>query len=346
MSARVSIIILNYNCRKYLEPCLVSLSRLAYSDYEMIIVDNNSSDGSAKYLEQFLEINSKVRVVFNRTNFGYARGNNLGAFQANGDYLFFLNPDTRIDPNCLKEMIKMFEDDSTVGAIQSLLLRAGFNPPVIDCSGGFIDRFGWSYKRDYDRQLYSLTEDLEIFYAMGAALLVRKDQFVEIGGFDEEMFLYHEDIDLCWRYRLSGRRVIIAPKALVYHLGGAAETESRNGKIIYYREKNHLITLYKNYANKRLILYLPIVYLLYILSFFYFFFLNGDKVKGFAYLQAIWWSLSHMPLLISKRFKARPKRKVSDSAVEKYFLGNIVVGDILRKIVIGYLRRFKPRSEL
>lgn len=329
---KISVIIVSYNNRKFLKPCLDSLFKSDFRSFELILVDNGSTDGSVTFLREHFRKRPPLKIYKMGKNLGYARGNNLGAKKSRGEILFFLNPDTEIDPHCLSELVLAFNKDEQTAVVQVLLLRMQ-DRGKLDCSGGFVDRFGWSYKRDYDYPLKTFKDNEEIFYAMGAAMAVRRQVFFKLSGFDEEMFLYHEDIDFCWRVWLSGLRVILAPLAIVYHYGGGSEGGNRNEILIFHREKNHLITLFKNYSPLNLFTHLPLVYLLYLLSAFYFIFGERKYKRGLAYLKAAAWSFLNIPSLVKKRWRARRLKKIDDKGIEEMFLRNIVALDILKTIV-------------
>lgn len=329
--ARVSVIILTHNSRRYLPECLVSLSGSSYHDFEVILVDTGSDDAGADLVERDFGFLPGLKVFRLSENLGYSRGNNFGARKSLGELLYFLNPDTRLDVESLAELVAALDEEKGLGVAQSLLLR-GNSPNLIDCSGGFIDRFGWSHKRGYDTPFIPVGKGTEtIFYAMGAALAIKRELFEALGGFDESMFLYHEDIDLCWRAMLSGKRVALVKGSVVLHYGSGSSQGQGDDDFVYDREKNHLITLYKNYSTKRLITSLPVVYFLYFLCFVYFTMIERKFVRGFAYLRSICWSLRNIPTLLEKRRRLRGNFRLQNERVEKLFLKDLVVLEILRR---------------
>lgn len=255
----VSVIVLNYNCRGFLGSCLSSLLNTEYPRYELILVDNGSTDGSLSFALQ--EFSSKgVQVKALSRNYGYAKGNNFGAKEAKGDYLIFLNPDTEVDPSWIRHLIREFEADFSIGIAQPRLLQG--DRVHFDSAGCFINPYGLVTSRAYgekDRGQYSSVT--EISYAKGAALAIRRDLWKELGGFDPIFFTYYEETDLCWRARNVGYKVVYVPKAIVYHVGGGIL------KRVLYHTKFHeargrLILLIKNYSSLNVLRYVPATVLL------------------------------------------------------------------------------------
>jgi hypothetical protein len=241
----VSIIILVYNSLRFIEDCLRSVLRTDYENIEVIVVDNASRDGSPQYLQEKFGQEKKVTIVHNEVNAGFAEGNNIGARRANGKYLTFLNMDTTVTPNWIDEVLVVMEADDSVGACQGKLLLME-HPRFFDSAGDFVDKYGVMMRRGGDlaeRDCGQYDKIEEIFSARGAAITIRRELFERIGGFDSSYFLTYEDIDLCWRVRLSLHKVVFVPKSVVYHYGGFSLTQER----VFLSTRNWLTTLIKNY---------------------------------------------------------------------------------------------------
>ena len=257
----VSVVILNYNGSDMTLRCVDSILRKTrYPYFEVIVVDNGSEGRDFERLVAGLRGVKRVRMVRSRVNLGFAGGCNLGARKSRGELLVFLNNDTWVEEGWLCELVRTFTDDPRVGAAQSLLLRPD---GTVDSSGDFIDLFGVSMRRDgdwgarYEGQYRSVEE---IFSSRGAAMAVRRDVFEALGGFDEDFFLTYEDIDLSWRVRRLGYKVVLVPTSVVYHVGEASECPSAL-KVFHY-EKNRLLTIFKNSPPNILIKYNPFLPLL------------------------------------------------------------------------------------
>jgi len=233
----VSIIIVNFNGKTHLEKCLNSLKKVNYSNFETILVDNNSTDGSVEFVTKNY---SDVIIIKLNQNKGYAEPNNIGARLAKGDYLLFLNNDTIITPEFISEMIKVSEKDETIAMCQSLLLKPDGS---VDSSGDFIDEIGVVYNSKTKSN-----EIREISSARGASMLVRKKVFEELGGFDEKFFASFEDVDLGWRAWIMGYRVVMVPKSIVYHFGGQT-IEMIKPEIAFHGFKNQLSMKITNFET-------------------------------------------------------------------------------------------------
>ncbi|MCG2686333.1 glycosyltransferase family 2 protein [Candidatus Parcubacteria bacterium] len=301
-------------------------------DFEVVVVNNDSGEDLG-WVEG-------AAVLDAGGNVGFSRGNTLGAVRASGEILVFLNPDTTVDQDWLVALEKVFSDPE-VGAVQSFLLQLD-DPTRIDCAGGVADLWGWARKGEYNRKLAEvrLEDTKPIFYAMGAAVAVRRSVFEQIGGFDEGMALYHEDVDLGWRVWLAGFKVVLAAGSWVYHKGGGSRVDGDEFPVIYSRERNKIVTVFKNYSRLNLIWILPLLYFLQLVSFMYFVVVDRNISKGWAHLKAVLWSFLNLRYFATKRREVQRTRRVPDRVIMK----------LLQKwpMVIGlaFARRGKPPHSL
>ncbi|MFQ6615964.1 MAG: glycosyltransferase family 2 protein [Fidelibacterota bacterium] len=217
----VSVVIPHHNGIDILSECLDSLQACSYSPLEVIVVDNASTDGSARWVRAH---HPKVRVVPCEKNLGYAGGCNRGAQEARGTYLLFLNNDTVHRRDWIDWLVLTLQSDSTVGAVQPKILNY-FERDRFDFaggSGGAMDLLCYPFARgrlfltlEVDKGQYD--DEDRIFWASGTAFLVPRSLFLDAGGFDEDFFAHQEEIDLQWRLQLMGYRVFVAPRSVVYH---------------------------------------------------------------------------------------------------------------------------------
>ena len=237
----LSIIIVSFNTKDLLEICLSSVFKfLKGINFEVIVVDNASADGSAQVAKSF----SKVQVIENRKNLGFGVANNQGAKISKGEWLFFFNSDAYLVDNSLPKLIATLDKDSKIGAAGPLILNedrtiqqsVGFFPnlPQIFYWMSFIDDLpGGEMLRPYhvDHDRFYLAEassayakDQKVDWITGAAMLVRREVFEKVGGFDKKIFLYGEDVDLCYKIKRTGFEIIFTPVAKIVHLGrGSSE---------------------------------------------------------------------------------------------------------------------------
>src|SRR3989454_10948858 len=246
-SPLASVIILNYNGEKYISQCVKSVLKSDYDNFELIIVDNNSSDHSLDIVEREFSDN-RIKVIKSDKNLGFAGGNNFGAEHATGKYFILLNIDTIVDPQWLSELVSVMELDDTIGAAQPKLLSLD-DKTVFDSAGDYLDFFGNSFRRGgdwYEKDKGQYDSVHEIFSARGAAMITRKEIVEKIGLFDNDYFLDFEDIDFCWRLRLFGFRVVFVPSAIVYHKGRGVSSENQDMRS-FNALKNRFMTMVKNY---------------------------------------------------------------------------------------------------
>jgi GT2 family glycosyltransferase len=233
----VSIIIVNYNGKTYLEECLSSLEKIDYKNYEIILVDNNSTDTSVEYVKNTYP---SITIIKLNRNYGFAEPNNIGAKNAKGDYLLFLNNDTTVNPNFISEMVNVLEQDPQIAICQSLLLKPNGE---VDSSGDFVDTLGRAYSSKNKEN-----EVKKILSARGASMMVRKDSFWDLGGFDKRFFASFEDVDLGWRAWIWGYKIVLVPNSIVYHKGGQT-VKQHLSEIRFHGVKNSLIIRLTNFET-------------------------------------------------------------------------------------------------
>lgn len=249
-----SIIIVTWNALSHLKNYLPSVVETAYPDFEIIIADNASDDGSKEWIKSTYP---DVKITTFDRNYGYCGGNNRAVPFAEKDILIFLNNDVRVDENWLHGLNKAFTDTQTA-AVQPKML-SDKNPDQFEyagAGGGYIDKYGYPFCRgrvfeevEPDNGQYDNQPNL--FWASGAALAIRKDIFIETGGFDEDFEFHMEEIDLCWRLQNAGYKIGYAPESVVYHLGGGSLPMGSPRKV-FYNFRNSLYMLWKNYATSSL----------------------------------------------------------------------------------------------
>lgn len=303
----VSIIILNYNGRSFLKSCLDSVLASEGVACEAIFVDNDSRDGSAEFVEREYP---GVRVIKNDHNAGFSAANNRAAAAAAGEYLFFLNNDTRVQARALSVLAAAMERDPSVGICGCTIMDYE-GTAVFHCGIG-ADVFGYPVAGG------------EVFYAEGSALMIRKDLFQRLEGFDERYFMFHEDVDLAWRARLLGSRVAAVPEAVVYHAAGASAGGSMHQGVYtstsfrrYLSERNNMRTLLKDYGSFRLFLIAPL-YIVINLAEIVFFLLVLQPETASCYLKAYAWNIAWLPDTLRCRKRIQRERRVPDREITRF----------------------------
>lgn len=316
MTTEISIIIVNFNAEPYLRPCLDSvINQGGENETEIIVVDNHSQDESITILRREYP---QVTLLENLANLGFAKACNQAARIAQGRYLFFLNPDTKLAPDCLKTLLHLAKDQTG----QDFILipqQVSYDGTRFVSQGLAVDIFGYpntAYSPDGARLVRP------IFYADGAALFLPTATFVKLGMFDENYFMYQEDIDLSWKAHLMQVPLIPVKEAIVHHkvgaiAGGGSEKE-KSYTTSYLRryqvEKNLLSNLIKNYSLPSLAWILPLYFFLNLLEFFLFLLLLKPKTS-FVYPQAYWRNLKKLASILKKRKWIQKQRLVSDRAI-------------------------------
>jgi len=247
----ISIVIVNYNGKHFLENCLYSLSTQTYKDYEVVIVDNASSDGSVAYIQHYYPW---VKLIQSEFNSGFAGGVNQGIKNSKGKYILTLNNDTTIHTQFLEKMLECIESEDKVGSCASKMV---YPDGRINSTGICVSRSGAAWDRgmlEHDENQYDEIE--EIFGPCAGAALYRKEMLEEIGLFDKDFFLYFEDVDIAFRAQLAGWKCLYTPYAKVTHIhGGTAGVGSDIA--IYYGNRNILWCAIKNFPLKLLLISLP-----------------------------------------------------------------------------------------
>jgi hypothetical protein len=302
----ISVVIPNYNGRRYLEGCLPSLSAQTFEDFEVIVVDNGSKDGSCEYVaEEF----PQVRIVENEENLGFAGGVNSGIRRARGEYILTLNNDTVVEGEFIGRLAEAIGSDGRVGMWASKML---FLDGRINSTGICISRSGAAWDRgmgEADRGQYDLVE--EVFGPSGGAGLYRREMLDEIGLFDEEFFMYMEDVDLAFRARLAGWRCLYVPGARVRHVhGGTAGFGSDLS--VYYGNRNVLWYPVKDLPAGLLIRSLPWIAgrSLAVMPYY------ALRGQGWTVLRAKIDGLLGIPRMLRKRKKV--VRRVSSGEIRKH----------------------------
>lgn len=247
---KVAVIILNWNGENLLEeflPSVIETTDDAIAD--VFVVDNGSSDSSVELIREKFP---QVKLIELPKNYGFAEGYNRAIKETNYPYTILLNSDVATTPGWVNPLFEYMETNPNVGACQPKI-KAYTNKSYFEyagAAGGFIDRNGYPYCRgrvfdavEEDKGQYD--EPISIFWATGAALMVRSDLYLKVGGLDKDFFAHMEEIDLCWRILLAGYDIVAVPQSMIYHLGGGSLPAS-NPRKTYLNFRNNLLMLHKN----------------------------------------------------------------------------------------------------
>ena len=245
---KIAIVILNWNGRKMLEQYLSGVIMYSRDDATIYVADNNSSDDSMAYLEQYAP---EVKTIKLDQNYGFAGGYNRALKQIEAEYYVLLNSDVEVTYHWLSPLVEYMDAHKEVAACQPKLLSYVDKDKFeyAGAAGGFIDRFGYPFCRgrlfetvEADNGQYDQME--QVLWATGACLFIRSDDYWKVDGLDERFFAHNEEIDLCWRLNIIGRRVVCLPDSVVYHLGGGTLPKGNPMKT-FLNFRNNLTMLYK-----------------------------------------------------------------------------------------------------
>lgn len=330
---RFSVIIVSWNALHHLQTYLPSVAATEHDDFEIILADNASTDGSKVWVREHFP---GVKIVTFDENYGYCGGNNRTVPYASGEILIFLNNDVKVEPDWLTKLDDYFDRNSHIAAAQPKM-RAYNQPDAFEyagAAGGFIDRYGFPFCRGrifdvIEKDTGQYDDERNIFWASGAALAIKKDLFQEFGGFDEDFKFHMEEIDLCWRLWNQGYKVGFCPQSVVYHLGGGSLPTDSPRKL-YYNYRNSLKMLAKNYAFSSLLTRFPLRIGLDKLAAVRML-LAGDFASFKAIIKGHWHFWQSVVSTAAKRSKLQKKRVVKGdppvmypfSIVWQHFVKNI-----------------------
>jgi GT2 family glycosyltransferase len=310
----VSVIIVTWNSHKYLCSCLEALLVQTSMDFEVVIIDNRSTN------PEYLDLDEKyaglhLTIMKNAQNLGFAAANNVGARLAGGDWLALLNADAFPEPDWLERLLEATEIHPN-SFFTSRQIQAG-DPAYLDGEGDNYHVSGYAWRKNYGRPVHLVDQVEEVFSACGAAAFYPRQAFLDAGGFDEEYFSYHEDVDLGFRLRLRGLRCWLVPGAVVQHVGSAS-TGKNSDFSVYYGHRNLVWTYFKDMPVVLFWLYLP----LHLAVNFFFLVYFTLKGQGGAIGRAKWHALRGLPAVLKKRGAIQRGRRVSATELHRVMSRN------------------------
>ncbi|MFY8128676.1 MAG: glycosyltransferase family 2 protein [Chitinophagaceae bacterium] len=333
----VAVVILNYNGKHHLQKFLPSVMSSTYSNLQIIIADNASTDDSLSFVAQHYPA---ITILKNTSNMGFAGGYNWALELVEADVFVLLNSDVEVTPDWIQPIINLMEADLTIAACQPKLLsyKEKHLFEYAGASGGWIDFLGYPFSRgrvfdclEVDKGQYNTTD--EIFWASGAALFIRSECFKEVDGFDSRFFAHQEEIDLCWRLKLKGYKIFACPTSVVYHVG--AGTLPRGGQKVFLNFRNNLWMLCKNLPLHEKVWKLPFRFTLDGISAWKGL-INGDvsffSAIFFAHLSIIkLWILGQLQPITYRKNSKFLSCMVQRSIVYKHFVKGISTFDTIFK---------------
>ena len=308
----IAVVILSWNGIEWIKKFLPTIIDKS-SNANIYVADNASTDGTVDYIKENF---TNVNVIQNYSNEGYAKGYNDALKNLNEKYFVLINSDIEVTDNWLNPIIDLMEDNIDIAACQPKILDYNFRNKFeyAGASGGYIDTLGYPFCRgrifsDIEEDSNQYDDIKEVFWASGACLFVRSEHFKEVNGFDNDFFAHQEEIDLCWRLKNSGYKVMVNPQSVVYHVGGGTLNSTSPFKT-YLNFRNNLFMLYKNLPFLKLLI--TLLFRLPLDGIAAITFLKKEDGIGhlFSILRAHLIFYISIPLLTIKRSKIKQKRKV------------------------------------
>lgn len=304
----VCALVLNHNGAHFLKGCLESLLANDYPNLSICVVDNGSTDKSVELVRTEFP---SVGLIQMEQNLGFCVAYNRASSAIEGDYYFFLNNDVALDPRAVTQLVAAGEASNDIAAVGPKMLFFD-DRHVINGCGGMLDRLAFGLNigiGEVDEGQYD--QPIEVFYAIGAAMMVKTIAWRHVGGFDERFFAYFEDSDWCWRARLLGYRVIYAP-AVVYHKWRGTWTDAKSR--MYHQERNRLAMVLKNYSIPTLAYVLPLYLGMAVLRLAWVSFHWGPLI-GLHMIAGQIWNVLHLRSTLTARRQTQGSRIMSDAQI-------------------------------
>lgn len=313
----ISVVTINYNGKKFLERCLSSILAERERPFEIVLVDNGSTDNSVEFIRGRFGHEEKLELVVLEKNVGPAKARNIGVRKSSGQYILILDNDTRIKKGWFDKIINFANQHKDFGLAQPKLLTMGTNK--FNYAGDLISPLGFLVERARGAEDEGQFDKVEKIFAFNtASVFFQKKVFEKLGGFDGDYYFYWEEPDLAWRTWLAGYQVLLAPSITVWHAYGTNEKSKsyykrrrRFYQAAYFGCRNTITTLIKNLELKNLIRILPVnIGCWFALSLL---FLAQLKIeRSLAILKGVFWNLTHLPQTLRKRKIVQSTRKIND----------------------------------
>lgn len=294
----VTVVIPNYNGKKFLKDCIESLYSKNSIDFDLIIVDNCSTDSDYKFLNEYKDLKFEKLDK----NYGFAYAVNVGIKKSNTKYVVLLNNDTVVFENYLSELLNLIKSDDKIFAAQSMMIKM-VNKDKLDNAGDYYNILGWGFKGFDGKsiELRNVNRDRRIFSCCGASVIYRKDVFEEIGYFDEEFFAYLEDIDVSYRAMIHGYKNMYCHKSKIYHFASGTTGSKYNNFKVKISARNNIFLIYKNMPLIQILINFPFLFLGFIVKYLFF----VKKGFGKVYAGGIKEGFKNLNRIEKTKFKAK-----------------------------------------
>jgi len=306
---RVAVVIASFSGVRYLKSCLTSL-KVCKGSFEVVVVDDGSDDGSSEYLRRssFLK-DKRFKLISLSSNMGAAEARNIGVLNSKGKYILFLDVDSKVRVDTISRLVGRLESLQDVGAVQARL----------DTYGHFLSWWGLPYEVNEPSN--------PIFAGRTAGLMIRREVFEKIGGFDEDYHIYGEDTDLCWRVWLSGSKIELVEEAVVDHVGKSSLSKKTKARVVGLGAKNSLTNIIKNADRDMLWWMLPLHFLAWSMMVLRLLIVGRVREAG-AVVWGWWWNMVNLGKTVFKRKKVV---RLGKDELRRIMFGNMGFGMLVRK---------------
>lgn len=312
----ISIIIVNHNGEKFLNSLFNSLLNINYPNFEIIFVDNASTDRSLRILKKFTS-KLRIKIVKSRINLGHPGGCLKGLKHTKGKFIAFLDVDTRVRKNWLTELVDAIASDKKIGIVQSKLLQM-CNPKKIDSFGCFLDHLGYAYEDERGKDEKMFKEKREVFHANTASILLRGEVYRKLKKNDLELFnpyffMYYDDTEASWKVRLLGYKVVVSPSSIALHQRGIISFKGASYNLVFHLTKNRIFTLIECYSTLNVLRFVPLTISLEFLRGLLLFFVKPTHTVSI--FKGILWVFLNLGKVLEERRKVQRIRKVRDEKI-------------------------------
>jgi GT2 family glycosyltransferase len=316
---RASIIVVSTNELHHLRDCMPSLARQSYREFEILLVDNGSTDGGPEYVERDFP---SVRVLRNGANLGYVGANNRGFAEAVGEYLVVLNPDTEVAPNWLGELIRTMDRHPEAGMATSRICHFGRRDLINTC-GNDVHITGLAFCRGLDEPVEAFDEPARVAAVSGCSFIIRRSVLEDVGGFDRDFFIYLEDTDLSIRVNLAGYEIRYVPGSIVYH----KYLLKLGPQKFFFLERNRLVLLAKNFRWSTLAALCMALLLSEAMTWTY------AALHGREYVLAKWrtyaWLFRNWSGVLQRRAAVQRRRRIGDRELLRLLAWRFPLGQLM-----------------
>ncbi|MHB8545732.1 MAG: glycosyltransferase family 2 protein [Nitrosotalea sp.] len=319
-NSKITYIVVCFNSEKYITKCIDSILNQSHLNYDIIVIDNNSSDNTLSILQDLSIRNKKITVILNDENLGYANAITFAITKTNSEFLAILNADTYLHINWADVLLKKFHSDEQIMSLSGTIL---FPDGTIQSTGGIMDKYGAVIQRGskicHDRKI---NDDTEFFYNDGSSFMVRSKIFQEV-QFDPKLFLYYEDVDISWKIRMLSYKVEFVSEAISYHHLGHSFEDMSICKF-YHIAKNRIYVCQKNYSLNNSLRRMPVIILLVFLDAVYY---DAKKrLNGYTknFFKAFFWNIVNIKSTLKEQRRLQRKKIISDKKLDNCILKNSI----------------------